>query len=117
MALLLTFFVMLVSFTDFRSEEKYQALVDSFQQQFAYQKPTGQLNPGELRPRSLPLAQLAERHRAQFPRMGEKGQLLTGESLRSPDRQSPSLPSARAVLYFQQENLELVEGRVGSDSR
>ncbi len=38
MSLLLTFFIMLVSLSEIKEEETYQALVNSVQEQFGYEK-------------------------------------------------------------------------------
>ena len=51
MSLLLTFFIMLVSLSEIKEEETYQALVDSMQQQFGYQRTLDALAPGESKPR------------------------------------------------------------------
>ena len=52
MSLLLTFFIMLVSLSEIKEEETYQALVDSMQQQFGYAQTIDALTPGESRPRT-----------------------------------------------------------------
>jgi chemotaxis protein MotB len=51
MSLLLTFFIMLVSLSEIKEEETYQALVDSMQQQFGYQRTLDALAPGDSKPR------------------------------------------------------------------
>ena len=66
MSLLLTFFIMLVSLSEIKEEESYQALVDSMQQQFGYQKTLDALTPGEARPRSSEFAVLSTTGRAKL---------------------------------------------------
>ena len=63
MALLLTFFIMVASFSELKSEEKYQALTDVFQDQFGHRNSQAKLLPGQLRPRSAPLAKMASASR------------------------------------------------------
>ncbi len=64
MSLLLTFFIMLVSLSEIKEEETYQALVDSMQQQFGYAKTIEALTPGDSRPRSTAYTTLATTGRA-----------------------------------------------------
>ena len=47
MSLLLTFFIMLVSLSEMKEEEKYQALVESMKQQFGHTKAQTSLIPGD----------------------------------------------------------------------
>ena len=51
MSLLLTFFIMLVSLSEIKEEEKFQALTSSIQRSFGYQRTLDALAPGETRPR------------------------------------------------------------------
>jgi len=64
MSLLLTFFIMLVSLSEIKEEETYQALVDSMQQQFGYQKTLDALTPGDAKPRSAEFSVLSTTGRA-----------------------------------------------------
>jgi chemotaxis protein MotB len=64
MSLLLTFFIMLVSLSEIKEEETYQALVDSMQQQFGYQKTLDALSPGDKKPRQSAYTPLATTGRA-----------------------------------------------------
>ncbi len=64
MSLLLTFFIMLVSLSEIKQEETYQALVDSMQQQFGYTKSMESMTPGDSKPRSSAYAVLATTGRA-----------------------------------------------------
>ena len=64
MSLLLTFFIMLVSLSEIKEEETYQALVDSMQQQFGYARTLDALTPGDSRPRSSAFKTLATTGRA-----------------------------------------------------
>jgi len=64
MSLLLTFFIMLVSLSEIKDEEKYQSLVDSMQQQFGYTKTSSIVTPGDSRPRSAEFSVLSTTGRA-----------------------------------------------------
>ena len=52
MSLLLTFFIMLVSLSEIKQEEKYQAMVDSFRRQFGHASAIESFVPGPLKPRN-----------------------------------------------------------------
>ncbi|MGE0757319.1 MAG: flagellar motor protein MotB [Pirellulaceae bacterium] len=114
MSLLLTFFIMLVSFSELKSEEKYQALLDAFHQQFGFHKSVNNLVPGELRPRNSALAKLASLARAKR-RDTKKG----GANVQAPsgDNELPTMvrPGKQTgvgiVLYFQENQLELDDGQ------
>lgn len=64
MSLLLTFFIMLVSLSEIKEEETYQALVDSMQRQFGYTRTLEALTPGPKRPRQSAYRPLATTGRA-----------------------------------------------------
>jgi chemotaxis protein MotB len=64
MSLLLTFFIMLVSLSEIKQEETYQALVNSMQQEFGYSKATESLTPGDHIPRETSYNVLATEGRA-----------------------------------------------------
>ena len=64
MSLLLTFFIMLVSLSEIKDEERYQAMVESVTRQFGYDKSRANLVPGKLRPRNSSLSRLATMGRA-----------------------------------------------------
>jgi len=64
MSLLLTFFIMLVSLSEIKEEETYQALVDSMQQQFGYAKTIDALTPGKSKPRETEFSVLSTTGRA-----------------------------------------------------
>lgn len=65
MSLLLTFFIMLVSLSEIKEEEKFQALVESLRQQFGYTEVPESLAPGDSKPRTSSFDPLATVGRAQ----------------------------------------------------
>lgn len=64
MSLLLTFFIMLVSMSEIKSEEQYQALVEAIRRQFGYDNSWKALMPGNQKPRNAAMAKLATMGRA-----------------------------------------------------
>ena len=59
MSLLLTFFIMLVSMSEIKQNDKYQGIADSLQAKFGAAGASHRLVPGEGRPRNPTLAALA----------------------------------------------------------
>lgn len=59
MSLLLTFFIMLVSMSELKQNDKFQGIADSLHQHFGYDTTTSTVVPGELRPRNSTFAALA----------------------------------------------------------
>src|SRR5438477_12213665 len=64
MSLLLTFFIMLVSMSEIRQDEKYQGVADSLHQQFGYDQSQFSLVPGWARPRTTVSEPLSSAGRA-----------------------------------------------------
>lgn len=64
MSLLLTFFIMLVSMSEIKEDEKYQAMVESVRQQFGYDKSWASLLPGQNRSRNSRMTKQATAGRA-----------------------------------------------------
>ena len=52
MSLLLTFFIMLVSMSEMKQDEKFQAVAESFRRQFGHDLSAASLVPGDFRPRN-----------------------------------------------------------------
>lgn len=65
MSLLLTFFIMLISMSEIKQNDKFQGVADSLHQQFGYDTSLLNLLPGDLRPRNAGLAALALAGRSQ----------------------------------------------------
>lgn len=64
MSLLLTFFIMLVSLSEIKEEEKYQALVESMREQFGHERTRESPSPGDAKPRETAFETLATMGRA-----------------------------------------------------
>lgn len=128
MSLLLTFFIMLVSLSEIKEEETYQALVDSMQQQFGYQKTIDALTPGDAKPRSQEFSVLSTTGRAK-----KKDTAKGGVPQKAPIGEEPRVRIIRpghttavgSVVYFTigsdeltaagrqiiQEDLEILQGK------
>jgi chemotaxis protein MotB len=59
MSLLLTFFIMLVSMSELKEDDRFQGVADSLHQHFGYDTSIDSVAPGELRPRNSILTALA----------------------------------------------------------
>lgn len=64
MSLLLTFFIMLVSLSEIKEEEKFQALVESIKRQMGHHKSIQNPTPGRVRPRNSRVTKVANMGRA-----------------------------------------------------
>lgn len=64
MSLLLTFFIMLVSMSEIKQEEKFQAMVESMQKQFGHDKSMESVTPGDHKTRSEAVRTLSTEGRA-----------------------------------------------------
>lgn len=114
MSLLLTFFIMLVSLSEVKSEEKYQALVDSIRQQFGYSMSSASMAPGHYTPRNAALARLASAGRAR-----RNDTLNGGDKVRAPVGDHPRVQMIRpakhitngGVLYFKLGSAKLSEAQ------
>jgi chemotaxis protein MotB len=83
MSLLLTFFIMLVSMSEIKSEEKYQALVESIKKQLGHTTSLESTIPGPAKPRNSMVQQVANLARAKRQDLmqgGQKVEAPTGES-------------------------------------
>ncbi len=64
MSLLLTFFIMLVSMSEMKQDEKFQAMVESMHKQFGHDLSLASVSPGESRPRESAFRVLSTQGRA-----------------------------------------------------
>ncbi|MCA9271251.1 MAG: OmpA family protein [Planctomycetales bacterium] len=73
MSLLLTFFIMLVSLSEIKQEQKFQAMVESFRKQFGHDMSAASLVPGTAKPRNSKISNLATMGRAKRYNMMKGG--------------------------------------------
>lgn len=85
MSLLLTFFIMLVSLSEIKEKEKYQAMVESVRRQFGYDTSTASFVPGPAKPRNSPVSRPSAQGRTQKKKIHDGGndrKAVTGEEHR-----------------------------------
>lgn len=85
MSLLLTFFIMLVSLSEIKEEEKYQALVESIKRQLGHSKSVESMTPGNVRPRNSSIQSLSSQGRSKrldTMRGGQPVEAAVGEQKR-----------------------------------
>ena len=110
MSLLLTFFIMLVSLSEIKEEEKYQALVSSMRRQFGYTTSSLSVIPGDARPRNSPIAKPANAGRAK-----QQDTMQGGDKVKSPVGENPRVRIIRpgqatavgTVIQFGEQGAEL----------
>lgn len=110
MSLLLTFFIMLVSLSEIKEEETYQALVDSMQRQFGYARTLDALTPGESRPRSTEFSVLATTGRAKKKDTAKGGvpeKAPTGEEPQVRIVRPGQLTAVGSVIFFELGSAEI----------
>lgn len=104
MSLLLTFFIMLVSLSEIKEEEKFQAMTDSIQQSFGYQKTVDALTPGDSRPRKSTPMILSTTGRAKKKDTAKGGvpeKAPTGEEPRVRVVRPGQTTAVGAVIFFE----------------
>lgn len=112
MSLLLTFFIMLVSMSEIKQEDRYQALVDSMRQQFGYTTSIESMTPGDAKPRASEFSVLSTMGRAK-----KKNTAKGGTPDKAPDGEEPSVRIIRpgqttavgSVIFFAVASSELDE--------
>jgi chemotaxis protein MotB len=113
MSLLLTFFIMLVSMSEIKHEEKYQAMVESIQRRFGHQLTTTNVTPGDSRPRESEFRVLSTMGRAKrldTHKGGVPTKAPVGEQPRVRIVRPGSSTAIGTVLFFESESHELSEG-------
>jgi len=112
MSLLLTFFIMLVSMSEIKSEERYQAMVESMHEQFGHDRSLASLIPGNIRPRNSALEHVAAMGRAKkkdTANGGQKKKSVSGEHEQVQIVRPGDDSSNGGVIYFDQGSTELTE--------
>ncbi len=112
MSLLLTFFIMLVSLSEVKQEEKYQAIVESFRRQFGHQASMVSAIPGTMKPRNSNLAKLASMGRSRrldVMRGGDKVKAPVGDHPRVIIVRPGMQTGVGTVIFFEEGSAELSE--------
>ena len=90
MSLLLTFFIMLVSMSEIKSHDKYQAMADSMRKQFGFDLSTTSVIPGWAKPRDSAIAQVATAGRAR-----KQDTMMGGQKVRAPAGENATVRMVR----------------------
>ncbi len=112
MSLLLTFFIMLVSISEIKQDEQYQALVESIRKQFGHDASIAAMVPGDAKPRNSKIANQASMGRAKRYNM-----MRGGDKVRAPVGDHPRVrvvrPGTRTavgtVITFDENSVVLTE--------
>ncbi|QDS86022.1 Motility protein B [Rosistilla ulvae] len=110
MSLLLTFFIMLVSLSEIKEEEKFQALVESMRQQFGHERSTESMSPGDAKPRDTAFEVLATMGRAKrldSHNGGVKAKAPVGEEPTVRIIRPGRLTAVGTVVFFPEGEAEL----------
>jgi chemotaxis protein MotB len=110
MSLLLTFFIMLVSMSEIKQADRYQALVDSMREQFGYSKSRESMTPGDVKPRASEFSVMSTMGRAK-----KKNTAKGGVPEKAPQGEDPTVRVVRpgqttvvgSVIFFAVASSEL----------
>ncbi|EAQ82032.1 OmpA/MotB family protein [Blastopirellula marina] len=112
MSLLLTFFIMLVSMSEIKKEEHFQALVESFRRQFGHDDSMNSVVAGTAQPRNSHLSNLATMGRAKrfsTQEGGDKVKAPVGDSPQVRIIRPGSSTAVGTVIYFPGESAKLTD--------
>lgn len=110
MSLLLTFFIMLVSMSEIKEEDKYQAMVEAIQKQFGHLLTIESISPGDSRPRSSEFRIMSTMGRAKKKdthRGGTPEKAPVGDEPRVRIIRPGSNTAIGTVLFFSNDGYEL----------
>ncbi|MEQ8847898.1 flagellar motor protein MotB [Botrimarina sp.] len=117
MSLLLTFFIMLVSMSEIKEQEKFQMMLESMRRQFGPDASIATLLPGRLPPTnsSLPSISAAGRAKRQdIMRGGNPVKSVTGEDSLVRTVRPGRDTTVGGVVYFDEESVELTDESKGA---
>ncbi|MDP6445158.1 MAG: flagellar motor protein MotB [Pirellulaceae bacterium] len=103
MSLLLTFFIMLVSLSEIKQEEQYQAMVESVLKQFGHDRSHDSMVPGSAKPRNSAVSKTATMGRARkldIMQGGNRVQAPQGEQTLVNNVRDQFPRAIAAVVYF-----------------
>ncbi len=92
MSLLLTFFIMLVSMSEIREEERYRLMVEALRKRFGHETSVVSMIPGPTSPRSSPVEKLAAMGRAR-----RVDTMQGGDRVRAPVGEHPRVRTIRSA--------------------
>lgn len=94
MSLLLTFFIMLVSMSEIKEEQRYQALVESLRKRFGHEMSPESMMPGEAKPRNAPVKKMASLGRAR-----RVDTMRGGDRVKAPVGENPRVKALRQARH------------------
>lgn len=109
MSLLLTFFIMLVSMSEIKQNDKFQGVADSMHEQFGYDTSASQV-PGEIAMRNSSMAAMALTGRAKRAKVlqgGIKARSSTGENQQVRIVRPGDRTTIGTVIRFNEESADL----------
>lgn len=112
MSLLLTFFIMLVSMSEMKKDEQYQAMVESIQRQFGHDTSTDSMSPGNQKPRNSNYSDVAAMGRARRLDLMQGGQPLkapVGENAKPQSIRNGDKTSQGFVVKFEHGSSVIAE--------
>ena len=113
MSLLLTFFIMLVSMSELKEDEKYQAMVESFRMQFGHDMTMASMVPGNSRPRGAnlptPVNTMGRAKKQDTKNGGQEVKSVVGENERVQTVRPGDDSSAGGIIIFEEHEAELTE--------
>ena len=113
MSLLLTFFIMLVSMSELKEDEKYQAMVESIREQFGHDMTMASMAPGESRPRGAyspnPIYTMGRSKLMDLKTGGQEVKAVVGDHERVEIVRPGEDSTVGGVVYFPEHATELTE--------
>lgn len=112
MSLLLTFFIMLVSMSEMKQDEKFQAVAESFREQFGHDMAQASLVPGTFRPRNSVMEYNSSTGRAKKQDLkngGQENKAPVGEHEKVQIVRPGEDSTVGGVIFFEEEQTELSE--------
>lgn len=112
MSLLLTFFIMLVSMSEIKEEEKYQAMLESMRRQFGHDATMAVMTPGDSTPMNSSMQTIASMGRAKrkdIMRGGNKVKSVSGEDNLVQTIRPGRDTTVGGTVYFDEDSIELDE--------
>jgi len=106
MSLLLTFFIMLVSLSEIKEQQRYQAMAESLRRRFGHESAMISMMPGRSKPRNSALARLASMGRAR-----RADTMNGGDKVKAPVGEHPRVKAMRLAEHFTRGSvIEFKEG-------
>ena len=113
MSLLLTFFIMLVSMSEMKEDEKFQAMVESFREQFGHEMSPASMVPGESRPRGAvlphPVYSMGRSKKKDIKNGGQEVKAVTGDNERVQTVRPGEDATIGGLIFFPEDVSELTE--------